>query len=115
TARRDLFRAGRDSATGGIGLAAIIAILKAMGRVIKRDLGTLRSVQFNNFFLFAMLLTYSSLASRQKPDGATPFLVLLGFVLLFPLSSDPLTKIPAIRLRLWPLTQGQWWRLRLAS
>jgi hypothetical protein len=96
-------------------LAAIIAILKALGRVIKRDLGTLRSIQFNNFFLFAMLLTYSSLASGKKPAGAAPFLALLGFVLLFPLSSDPLAKIPAIRLRLWPLTSGQWWRLRLAS
>jgi hypothetical protein len=96
-------------------LAAIIAILKALGRVIKRDLGTLRSIQFNNFFLFAMLLTYSSLASSKKPAGATPFLVLLGFVLLFPLSSDPLSKIPAVRLGLWPLTRGQWWKLRLAS
>jgi hypothetical protein len=96
-------------------LAAIIAILKALGRVVKRDLGTLRSIQFNNFFFFAALLTYSSLASGRKPAGAAPFLVLLGFVLLFPLSSDPLSKIPAIRRVLWPLTRDQWWRLRLAS
>jgi hypothetical protein len=96
-------------------LAAIIAILRALGRVVKRDLGTLRSVQFNNFFLFAMLLTYSSLASSKKPAGATPFLVLLGLVLLFPLSSDPLKKIPPIRLELWPLSGTQRWRLRLAS
>jgi len=96
-------------------LAAIIAILKALGRVVRRDLRTLRSIQFNNFFLFAVLLTYSSLASQRKPAGAAPFLVLLAFVLLFPLSSDPLAKIPAVRLSLWPLTRGQWWRLRLAS
>ncbi|HEV2991173.1 MAG TPA: hypothetical protein VG759_22230, partial [Candidatus Angelobacter sp.] len=96
-------------------MAAIIAILKALGRVIKRDLRTLRSIQFNNFFLFAMLLTYSSLASSRTPAGAAPFLVLLALVLLFPLSSDPLAKIPQVRLALWPLTRGEWWRLRLAS
>ncbi len=96
-------------------MAAIIAILKALGRVIARDLRTLRSIQFNNFFLFAALLTYSSMASGRKPAGAAPFLLLLGLVLLFPLSSDPLAKIPAVRLSLWPLTRGQWWRLRLAS
>jgi hypothetical protein len=96
-------------------LAAIIAILKALGRVVKRDLRTLRSIQFNNFFLFAMLLTYSSLASGRRPAGAAPFLLLLVLVLLFPLSSDPLAKIPEVRLALWPLTRGQWWRLRVAS
>lgn len=96
-------------------MAAIIAILKALGRVIKRDLRTLRSIQFNNFFLFAILLTYSSLASSRTPAGAAPFLALLALVLLFPLSSDPLAKIPQVRLALWPLTRGEWWRLRVAS
>lgn len=96
-------------------MAAITAILKALGKAIRRDLRTLRSIQFNNFFLFAALLTYSSMASNRAPAGAAPFLVLLGFVLLFPLSSDPLAKIPVIRLSLWPLTPSQWWKLRLAS
>ncbi len=96
-------------------MAAITTVLKALGKVIRRDLRTLRSVQFNNFFLFAALLTYSSLAGGRKPAGAAPFLLLLGLVLLFPLSSDPLAKIPATRLALWPLTSSQWWKLRLAS
>jgi hypothetical protein len=96
-------------------LAAITAILKALRRVIKRDLQTIQSIKLNNFFLFAVLLTYSSLASQRAPWGAAPFLVLLGLLLLFPLSSDPLSKIPPVRLALWPLTRRDRRILRLAS
>jgi hypothetical protein len=35
--------------------------------------------------------------------------------MLFPLSTDPLRKIPPSRLPLWPLSRREWWLLRIAS
>lgn len=93
----------------------VFAILKALSRAAKRDLATFESVKVNNFFLFVALLIYSALESGVKPSSAEPFLLFLGFLLLFPLSSDPLDKIPEQRLASWPLTRGQRFRLRLAS
>ena len=39
----------------------------------------------------------------------------MGLVVLFPLSTDPLRKIPPSRLALWPLDRRERWILRLAS
>ena len=80
-----------------------------------RDLGTLESIKVNNLFLFVALLAYGALNTGLPPKSAEPFFVLLGFLLLFPLSSDPLGKIPPARLALWPLTGGQRLGLRFAS
>ncbi|HLJ29491.1 MAG TPA: hypothetical protein VKY85_22470 [Candidatus Angelobacter sp.] len=96
-------------------MAAVVAILKALRLLIKRELGTFFAVRFNNLFLFAALLAYTSLASRMMPITAIPFFSLLLLIMLFPLSSDPLSKIPPSRTALWPLTSGQWTVLRLAS
>jgi hypothetical protein len=96
-------------------LAAILAILKALRRAVGRDLETLGSIKVNNFFLFVMLLAYGALNSGQPPKSAEPFFLLLGFLLLFPLSADPLRRIPPARLSLWPLTGRQRLGLRLAS
>ncbi|MBZ5623607.1 MAG: hypothetical protein LAQ69_33515 [Acidobacteriia bacterium] len=93
----------------------VFAILKALSRAVERDLATLESLKVNNFFLFVALLIYGALVSGVKPVSAEPFLLLLGFLLLFPLSSDPLDKIPPQRLDSWPLTRGQRLALRLAS
>ena len=96
-------------------MVALLAILKALRRAVGRDLGTLESIKVNNLFLFVALLVAGALASGQPPKSAEPFFVLLGFLLLFPLSSDPLGKIPPARLALWPLTAGQRLGLRFAS
>jgi len=96
-------------------MAALLAILKALRRAVGRDLGTLQSIKVNNLFLFVALLAYGALNSGQPPKSAEPFFVLLGFLLLFPLSSDPLGKIPPARLGLFPLKAGQRFGLRLAS
>jgi len=96
-------------------VAALRAILKALQRAVARDLGTLESIKVNNLFLFVALLVAGALSSGQPPKSAEPFFVLLGFLLLFPLSSDPLGKIPPARLALWPLTGGQRLGLRFAS
>jgi hypothetical protein len=41
--------------------------------------------------------------------------LIMGLVVLFPLSTDPLRKIPPSRLALWPLDRRDRWILRLAS
>jgi hypothetical protein len=71
-------------------------------------LGTLQSVGGNNFFLFVAVL-------MLQPQSGEFLLLLLGLLLLFPLSADPLGKIPADRYALWPLTRWQRLALRLAS
>ncbi len=49
------------------------------------------------------LLIYGAVESGLPPWSAYPFLGLMATPLLFPLSSDPMEKIPAERLGLWPL------------
>ena len=89
-------------------MAGLRTILTALARAIRRDLRSYQSIAGNNFFLFTALLL-------QQPQSAEFFLLILGFLLLFPLSADPLAKIPADRLALWPLSLRQRFGLRLAS
>lgn len=96
-------------------MAAVVAVLKALRLSIKRDLGTFLSIRFNNLFLFAALLAYTSVASGMRPIASIPFFLLLLLIILFPLSSDPLGRIPPGRMILWPLTNQQWMALRIAS
>jgi len=96
-------------------LAAIIALLKALARALRRELRTFLSFKLNNLFLLAALIAYSAIVSGLKPWAATPFFLLLGSLMLFPMSSDPLARIPASRLALWPLSTRQRVALRLAS
>jgi len=91
------------------------AIFGALGRVARRDLQSFRSLQVNNFFLFVALLMYGAFESGLAPRSAYPFLLLLGFLLLFPLSGDPLARIPRVRRESWPLSAHQRFALRLAS
>ena len=96
-------------------MAPAAAILRALARAARRDLGTWRSLQVNNFFLFVCLLIYGAMVSGVRPTSSYPFLILLGLILLFPLSSDPLARIPPSRLGLWPLGRRQRAALRAAS
>ncbi len=96
-------------------MAGLAAILKALRRAVGRDLGTLASIKVNNLFLFVLLLVYGALSSGQPPKSAEPFFVLLGFLLLFPLSADPLGRIPVALRGLWPLSGWQRVGLRFAS
>ena len=75
-------------------MARLAAILKAIGRAIRRDLGTFGQLKTNNFFLFIALMIYSAAQSGVAPSSAYPLLLLLFLVMLFPLSSDPLDKVP---------------------
>jgi hypothetical protein len=87
-------------------VARLRPILKALSTVARRERKTFHSIATNNFFLMSVLLL-------QK---AGAFLYLVGgLVVLFPLSADPLRKIPAERLALWPLEKGERRWLRLVS
>ncbi len=71
-----------------------------------RDQKTLGAIATNNFFLVTALLLQRA--------GVFIYLV-LGLVLLFPMSADPLQKIPRDRLDLWPLSRRERWLLRILS
>lgn len=96
-------------------MARLGAILKAISRAIRRDLGTFGQLKTNNFFLFIALLMYSAAESGVAPNSSYQLLLLLFLVMLFPLSSDPLDKVPPSRLGLWPITGGERFALRLMS
>jgi hypothetical protein len=49
------------------------------------------------------------------PVSSYPFLLLLAVLLFFPISSDPLDKIPRVRMSLWPLTPRDRLALRIAA
>src|SRR5215831_18000408 len=87
-------------------MARPVAILKALGTAYRRDWTALQSLTGNNFFLLTLFLLQQA--------GIFVYLI-LGLVLLFPLSTDPLRKIPASRLALWPLTRREHWILRFAG
>jgi hypothetical protein len=60
----------------------------------------------NNFFFVTLLLLQ---------EAGTFVYLLIALVLLFPLSTDPLRKIPRSRMELWPLDARERRLLRLAS
>lgn len=87
-------------------MARTRAILAALLAVFRRDTRSFGSFATNNFFLMSVLLL--------RQSGVFLYLI-VGLVMLFPLSTDPLRKIPRSRLSLWPLTRREHWLLRAAS
>jgi hypothetical protein len=87
-------------------MARITAILRALGKALRRDQRTLQSVAGNNFFFVSALLLQEA--------GKFVYLI-IGLVLLFPLSTDPMRKIPRSRLELWPLAERERHLLRALS
>jgi hypothetical protein len=87
-------------------MARVPAILKALRTAFGRDWKSFGSVAVNNFFPISMFFL------RQA--GVFVYLI-MGLVVLFPMSTDPLRKIPASRLDLWPLTTRERWLLRALS
>src|SRR5579872_2802138 len=87
-------------------MARLVAILGALWRAQRRDQKSFESVASNNFFIVTAFFL-------QK--AGTFIYLILGLVLLFPLSTDPLRKIPRSRLLLWPLESGERRILRAVS
>src|SRR4051812_10678884 len=82
---------------------------------MRRDLAAYSLIRTNNFFLFIALLIWGALVSGVEPVSSYPFLALLALLLFFPISSDPLEKIPGARLGVWPIGAAGRVVLRLAS
>jgi hypothetical protein len=93
----------------------ILAILRALAAATRRDLAGYSLIRTNNFFLFIALLIWGAAVSGVEPASSYPFLALLALLLFFPISSDPLEKIPEVRLGVWPIGAAGRLALRLAS
>lgn len=96
-------------------MRATAVILRAVARVMRRDAGSFAALKVNNFFLFVLLLIAGNVSSGLPPRSAYPFLLVVFLLLLFPLSSDPLGKIPPMRSAAWPLDISQRTTLRITS
>jgi hypothetical protein len=86
-------------------MGALRPVLLALRTANRRDRRSLWSFSANNFFVATALLGIA---------GAF-FLFIIGVVLVFPLSSDPLKKIPPERLALWPLSERERLGLQFAA
>jgi hypothetical protein len=86
-------------------LHVILGVLRALGRACWREIHSFKSVGGQNFLLFVAL----------QMGSAQFFLLILGAVVFFPLSSDPVEKIPRDRRDLWPINGLQWMTIRIAS
>lgn len=75
--------------------------------LLLRELGQTASIAGNHFLLFAMLLF------ALTPRSAVFLLMVAGLVLLFPVSADPLRRIPEERLLLLPLSPSDRIRIRI--
>ena len=89
-------------------LSGVVSLLRGLGLVSLREVQSYRSIAGQNFFLFVGFVAL-------QPQSAEFFLVILALILLFPLSSDPLQKIPADRRATWPLHDWEWAAIRVCS
>ena len=96
-------------------MARLFTILGAIGRSVRRDMGTFGQLKTNNFFLFIALMVYSAAESGVAPSSAYFLIALLCVAMLFPLSADPLDRVPPSRLGIWPISGGERLGLRLMS
>jgi hypothetical protein len=90
-------------------LTSLLGVLKAVARASWRDFQSFQSISGQNLFVFLLLVAF------QQPESAYFFFAILVLVLLFPLSADPMQKIPADRRFTWPLLKWEWTVIRLAS
>ena len=91
-------------------MARAAAILDALWTVVRREGETLGSFTGNNFFLVSILFLFFG-----DPGAFVSISFIIGVVLFFPLSTDPLHKIPPARLAIWPLAIGERRFLRIVS
>ncbi len=87
-------------------MARLFTILGALRRALGRDQKSILSLKGNSFFIVSAIVMM---------DAGGFIYLIIGLVVLFPLSTDPLHKIPASRLSLWPLDRRERWFLGAAS
>ncbi|MBL8177467.1 MAG: hypothetical protein JNK48_22510 [Bryobacterales bacterium] len=89
-------------------MARILPLLRALALVEWRDVRSVNSISSNNFFLFCAIL-------MLQPASVVFLGTVGGLLLFFPLCADPMKKIPADRLQLFPLSKGEQAVLRAAA
>jgi hypothetical protein len=87
-------------------MARILAVLNAVWRAVRRGQSSFASIGTNNFLIFT--------AYFLRQNGIFLYLI-IALLIFFPLSADPLRKIPRERIALWPLDRREWWILRILS
>jgi hypothetical protein len=91
------------------GTARVRAVLKWLGRAAKRNRRTFR-FSGNNIHYTAIALLF-----LLDPAIAGILLIIMGVIVLLPMSSDPLRAIPPSRGNLWPLEANDRRLLRRVS
>src|SRR6185312_8089287 len=91
------------------GIARVRTILKWLARAAKRNRRTFRFTG-NNMHYTAIALLF-----MLDPQIAGILLIIMGAIVLLPMSSDPLRAIPPSRGALWPLEAGDRRLLRFLS
>jgi hypothetical protein len=91
-------------------MARTRAILTALAKAIRRDGKSIASFSTNNLYYTGFALLF-----MQDPGAFVFFLVIIALVVFFPLTGDPMQKVPSERLSIWPLTNRERWVLRAVS
>jgi hypothetical protein len=91
-------------------MARIATVLGALWTAVRRDAKSIGSFSSNNFFIVGAAFLFLG-----DPGAFVSLNLVVVVILIFPLSTDPLRKIPPIRLALWPLTNQERWLLRILS
>ena len=87
-------------------MVRVLAVLNAVWRAVRRGQGSFASIGTNNLLIFT--------AYFLRQNGTFLYLI-IALLIFFPLSADPLRKIPRERLALWPLERRELWILRVMS
>ncbi len=91
-------------------MARVRAILAAVWTATKRNRASLGSFSSNNLIYAGLTLFF-----LKDTPAFVFFLVIMGVVLFFPLSNDPMRAVPRDRLALWPLANRERRLLRMLS
>jgi hypothetical protein len=89
-------------------MVQLAAVLRAIGLASYRELRTFQSITGQNFFYLVLLVAL-------QPESAAFLALIIGGLLFFPLSSDPLEKVPPDRRKLWPIDRREWLAIRITS
>lgn len=96
-------------------MARLIAALRLLWVVTRRDLNSLSSLGLNNLFFCVAFLVQGSHDPETAFLTALPFLLVLFLPMLFAISAGTLERIPSVRENLWPLTSKERVMLRAAG
>ncbi len=78
-------------------MARVRSALKAVRLASWRNVQTFGSITGQNLFFFLLLVAL-------QPESAELFAIVLALVMVFPLSADPMERVPQDRWHLWPLS-----------